>query len=296
MEKDIFVELNFLIMIIDDALPKFDLPVDFVTDDSITGDILNQYGRFPCHIKAGVFVLCTRGTVRATINLSEYTITHNDFVTVLPGSFIQIHEVSSDTRVCFAGFSSEFISRVSYVETYLDFLPMILDNPIMALQEEVAQLYRNAFSLLIRAYSLPNTLDNKEILMSIFTIFFQGVGELYKRCKPTTNEPIKREHELYRQFIQLLMTHYTQEHEVSFYAKKCGVTPAHFSGAIRKASGHSPLAIITGIIIMNAKAQLKSTRLSVKEIAFSLGFNNLSFFNKYFRKHVKMTPQEYREC
>lgn len=176
MEKDIFVELNFLIMIIDDALPKFDLPVDFVTDDSITGDILNQYGRFPCHIKAGVFVLCTRGTVRATINLSEYTITHNDFVTVLPGSFIQIHEVSSDTRVCFAGFSSEFISRVSYVETYLDFLPMILDNPIMALQEEVAQLYRNAFSLLIRAYSLPNTLDNKEILMSIFTIFFQGGG------------------------------------------------------------------------------------------------------------------------
>jgi transcriptional regulator, AraC family len=296
MEKDIFVELNFLIMIIDDALPKFDLPVDFVTDDSITGDILNQYGRFPCHIKAGVFVLCTRGTVRATINLSEYTITHNDFVTVLPGSFIQIHEVSSDTRVCFAGFSSEFISRVSYVETYLDFLPMILDNPIMTLQEEVAQLYRNAFSLLIRAYSLPNTLDNKEILMSIFTIFFQGVGELYKRCKPTTNEPIKREHELYRQFIQLLMTHYTQEHEVSFYAKKCGVTPAHFSGAIRKASGHSPLAIITGIIIMNAKVQLKSTRLPVKEIAFSLGFNNLSFFNKYFRKHVEMTPQEYREC
>ena len=52
MEKDIFVELNFLIMIIDDALPKFDLPVDFVTDDSITGDILNQYGRFPCHINA----------------------------------------------------------------------------------------------------------------------------------------------------------------------------------------------------------------------------------------------------
>ena len=283
-------------MIIDDALPKFDLPVDFVTDDSITGDILNQYGRFTCHIKAGVFVLCTRGTVRATINLSEYTISRNDFVTVLPGSFIQIHEVSSDTRVCFAGFSSEFIARVSYVETFLDFLPMILNNPIMPLTEEIAQLYRNAFSLLIRAYVLPNTLDNKEILKSIFTIFFQGVGELYKRCKPTTNEPIKREHELYRQFIQLLMANYTQEHEVSFYAKKCGVTPAHFSGAIRKASGHSPLAIITGIIVMNAKAQLKSTRLPVKEIAFSLGFNNLSFFNKYFRKHVQMTPQEYREC
>lgn len=282
-------------MKIDGALPKFDLPIDFVTDDSITGDILNQYSRFPCNIKAGIFVLCTEGTVRATINLSEFTIRRNDFVTLLPGSFIQIHEVTPDTRVCFVGFSSMFISRVSFVETLLDFLPMILNNPIMTLPEEVAQLYRDAYSLLIRAYSLPHTLDNKEILKSIFTIFFQGVGELYKRRKPTTNEPMKREHELYRQFVQLLMENYTQEHEVAFYAKKCGVTPAHFSGAIRKASGHSPLMIITGIIIMNAKAQLKSTRLPVKEIAFSLGFNNLSFFNKYFRKHVGMTPQEYRE-
>lgn len=294
-ESSIFVKPILLNMIIKGALPKFDLPVDFVTDDNITSDILNQYSRFPCHIKAGIFVLCTEGSVRATVNLSEFTIKRNDFVTVLPGSFIQIHEVSSDTRVCFIGFSSGFMSRVSFVESFFDILPMILNHPIMPLSEEVAQLYRDAYSLLIRAYSLPNTLDNNEILKSIFTIFFQGVGELYKRNRPMINEPVKREHELYRQFIQLLMAHYTQEHEVAFYAKKCSVTPSHFSGAIRKASGHSPLGIITGMIIMNAKAQLKSTRLPVKEIAFSLGFNNLSFFNKYFRKHVGMTPQEYRE-
>lgn len=294
-KKGIFVCSKFWLMNIKGTLPKFDLPVDFVTDDSITGDILNQYSRFPCNIKAGIFVLCTEGTVRATVNLSEFTIKRNDFVTLLPGSFIQIHEVTSDTRVCFVGFSSVFISQVSFVETLMDFLPMILNNPVMALSDEVAQLYHNAYSLLLKAYSLPHTLENKEILKSIFTIFFQGAGELYKRRKPTVNEPVKREHELYRQFIQLLMTNYTSNHEVAFYAEKCGVTPAHFSGAIRRASGHSPLVIITGIIIMNAKAQLKSTRLPVKEIAFSLGFNNLSFFNKYFRKHVGMTPQEYRE-
>ncbi len=73
----------------------------FVTDDSITGDILNQYGRFPCHIKAGVFVLFVRGEPYATINLSEYTINRNDFCDCASRSFIQIHlKVSSDTRVC----------------------------------------------------------------------------------------------------------------------------------------------------------------------------------------------------
>ena len=65
-------------MIINDSFPKFDLPIDFIADDSITGDILNYYSNFPCKIKAGVFVLCTEGMVKATINLLEVVIRKND--------------------------------------------------------------------------------------------------------------------------------------------------------------------------------------------------------------------------
>ena len=50
----------------EDNIPKFDIPLDFIVGDSITGEILNQYGRFPCKIKAGVFVLCVQGSVQAT--------------------------------------------------------------------------------------------------------------------------------------------------------------------------------------------------------------------------------------
>lgn len=282
-------------MINKDALPKFDLPVDFVANDSITGDILNQYSRFPCKIKAGIFILCMEGMVKATVNLMEVDIRKNDFVVLLPGSFIQIHEVSADTRVCVAGFSSGFMDSGNYVQTLLESMPTILNYPVVSLDDKVADVFRNVYLLLINAYTLPNTLDNKEILRSILSIFLQGAKDLYKRHGSSIDEPLKREHELYRQFIQLLMINYTQEHEVSYYAKRCGVTPAHFSNAIRRASGKSPLAVITETLVMNAKAQLKSTRLPVKEIAFSLGFGNLSFFNKYFRKHVGMTPQEYRE-
>lgn len=282
-------------MINKDVLPKFDLPVDFVANDSITGDILNQYSRFPCKIKAGIFILCMEGTVRATVNLLEVDIRKNDFVVLLPNSFIQIHEVSADTRVSVAGFSSEFMDSGNYVQTLLESMPTILNNPVVSLDDKISGLFRNVYLLLINACTLPNTLENKEILRSILAIFLHGAKDLYKRYGGSLDEPLKREHELYRQFIRLLMINYTQEHEVSFYAKRCGVTPAHFSNAIRRASGRSPIAVITDTLVMNAKAQLKSTRLPVKEIAFSLGFGNLSFFNKYFRKHVGMTPQEYRE-
>ena len=48
------------------------------------------------------------------------------------------------------------------------------------------------------------------------------------------------------------------------------------------------------MVIMDAKAQLKSTNLPIYQIADSLNFNNVSFFGKYFKRYVGVSPQEYR--
>lgn len=282
-------------MSMDDNIPKFDIPLDFIVGDSITGEILNQYGRFPCKIKAGIFVLCTEGTARATVNLTEFTIKKHDFITLPPGCFIQIHEVSDDIRLCFAGFSSTFVSHINYIKTITNYLPVIFDSPIMPLPENISSLYQQAFALLINAYSMPKTIDNKEIIKAVFTIFMQGVIELYKNHTPYSNAPMTRNMEICREFVQLAMENYTKEHSVSYYAKRLNITLQHFCYVIKKVSGRTALEILSNIIIMDAKAQLKSTDMPVKKIAFALGFDNLSFFNKYFRQHVGMTPQEYRE-
>lgn len=279
----------------EDTIPKFDLPVDFIAGNNITGEILNLYGRFPCKIKAGIFVLCVQGSARATVNLTEFTIRKNDFITLPPGCFIQIHEVSDDIKLYFAGFSSTFVSHINYIKTISNYLPVIFDRPVMPLPEHIARLYEQAFDLLINAYSMPKTIENKEILKAVFTIFMQGVIELYKNHTPYSNAPMTRNMEICREFVQLAMENYTKEHSVSYYAKRLNITLQHFCYVIKKVSGRTALDILSNIIIMDAKAQLKSTDLPVKKIAFALGFDNLSFFNKYFRQHVGMTPQEYRD-
>jgi YesN/AraC family two-component response regulator len=63
---------------------------------------------------------------------------------------------------------------------------------------------------------------------------------------------------------------------------------------IKKVTGKTPLDLIAHIIILDAKAQLKSTSLSVKEIAINLGYSNVAFFDKYFKRYVGITPLEYR--
>lgn len=280
---------------IEQDIPKFDLPVDFIVDDSITGDILNNYGRFPCKIKAGLFVLCMQGTLRATINLSEYTIKQFDFITLMPNSFIQIHEVSADVRLYVAGFSSSFMSSVNFIKSTMNYFPVIIENPIVSLPENAAKLYQDTYSVFIRACSFPNILANKEILKSILTIFIQSAAGLYKKHTEWKSLSRTRGNEIYREFIQLVMKYYTKERQVSFYAERMGISLAHFCTSIKDTTGRTPLEIITSIVIMDAKAHLKSTDLSVKMIAFALGFSNFSFFNKYFKQHVGITPLEYRE-
>ena len=89
----------------------FDIPTDFIAGDNITGDMLNRYVRFSCKMKAVLFAFCVEGSVHATINLSEYTIKKDDFITLTPDSFVQLNDVSPDCsfllRLLFAGFHGE---------------------------------------------------------------------------------------------------------------------------------------------------------------------------------------------
>lgn len=72
---------------IENELPRFDLPEDFlsgVLNDSL---ILTLYMRFPCRIKAEMFVLLKNGTVDASINLVDYHLSGNTFAIILPWKY-----------------------------------------------------------------------------------------------------------------------------------------------------------------------------------------------------------------
>lgn len=68
----------------------------------------------------------------------------------------------------------------------------------------------------------------------------------------------------------------------------------HFSRLFKKETGYSPYEYILKTRIDNAKVLLKKTSISIKEVAFTTGFNSESSFVTSFHKNVKMTPCEFR--
>ena len=63
---------------------------------------------------------------------------------------------------------------------------------------------------------------------------------------------------------------------------------------IKQVSNKTAGDLIVEAIITDAKAKLKLTNLQVKEIGLSLGFDNVAFFNRFFKTHTSVTPKAYR--
>lgn len=276
-----------------EPFPKYDIPIDYVMDDNVSGSILELYKMFPCKIKAGVFAICLSGGAKVTLNLSEYIVKENDFITVIPGSFLQIHEIYENTSLAFIGFSSNFINTINFWKNITLNLAEVINNPILHLPREIAIFYRDSISLIMKAEEAPIKLLDSNIMASIMEVFYKIHAIIYKTSNVQIAEKGPRELEVLREFIRLAFENYPQEHKATFYANEIGLTLSHFCATIKKATGKTAQDIIRQLIIMDAKAQLKSSDARINKIAKSLGFTPTAF-NRYFLEYVKMTPQEYR--
>tara|TARA_R110002073_G_scaffold300769_1_gene468088 strand:+ start:138 stop:1010 length:873 start_codon:yes stop_codon:yes gene_type:complete len=96
-------------------------------------------------------------------------------------------------------------------------------------------------------------------------------------------------------FKTLLDDNFVSHKKVSFYCKEMHLTPKRLNQATSKIFGKTPKNIIDDRVLLESKRLLSHTNVSVKEIAFSLGFEEPTNFIKYFKKHIEKTPVDFRE-
>ena len=95
-------------------------------------------------------------------------------------------------------------------------------------------------------------------------------------------------------FKTLLDDHFITQKRVSFYCQELSITPKRLNKATSKIFGKTPKNIIDDRVLLESKRLLAHTSESIKEISFSLGFEELTNFIKYFKKHINKTPVEFR--
>lgn len=101
--------------------------------------------------------------------------------------------------------------------------------------------------------------------------------------------------ELAEQVMEWLEAHYMEPFELDKLAGAVHLSPNHVSAAFRQSVGSSITEYLTARRIRQACWLLKTSPLSVQEIGRAVGLGNFSYFCQLFKRHVGMTPYQFKK-
>ncbi|WP_035141140.1 helix-turn-helix domain-containing protein [Flavobacterium daejeonense] len=174
----------------------------------------------------------------------------------------------------------------------------ILFNDLFSISRIEITKYLDLFANILQQMTdeLQNTKDNSQtdILQNLLHNFLLHAER--ERRKQNFSE-IKKDANLdyVLLFKDLLEVEYKDQKQVNYYARQIIITEKRLNIATTKVLGKSPKELIDERILLEAKRILAHTTESVKEIAYYLGFEEPTNFIKYFKKHLAVTPIEFRE-
>ena len=103
-----------------------------------------------------------------------------------------------------------------------------------------------------------------------------------------------RNEEIVAHFLQCVADNYRKHRELSFYADKLSLSLKYMSHVVYKQTGRHPSQWIKDYVILDAKTMLRNGGYTVQQVADELNFPNQSFFGKYFKEAVGMSPKKWK--
>lgn len=266
--------------------------IDLMAGMDITGNIKHLF-KTPSKVPGYMFLLCFQGTCSITVHLTQYTMKKGTLLILLPDLYFQVLEQSDDCKFIFAGFATELVRSSSLFSKSIEYTPFIFEKPVLQLDKKAFELMYSYIRIIIKAKNISNNIVTQEQAALTFTQLILGLGNLIKNGK-SVNQQYNRNQEIVKELVRTVVMNYHTERNVSFYADKMHLSPQHLSTTIKKITGKTLTDIISSFIINDAKAKLKSTEMTIQEIAYSLNFPDISFFGKYFKRYTGMSPKQYR--
>lgn len=222
-----------------------------------------------------------KGSGTHYVDFNQYAIAPGTIFFISPGqihSFDTKHDQEGYVLKICAELFDDFVS-LSCV-TVQDKDSAALEMLIGAMQEELKK---------------EDSLGHREALHALVKLFVIMVRRSYAEINPSAPNPHKVSYKAFLNFRKLIEENYCRLHTVKDYASLLNVSSKTLTLYVNECSKYSPLELINNRIILEAKRLLRYSVLSVKEIAFRLGFEDPSYFAKFFKRLVKQSPADYRE-
>lgn len=200
-------------------------------------------------------------------------------------------------------FSQEFLSDFKTKSNTISSLPFFSPdgNSILYLSLKEADLLK---PIIANMYQEMQTVhpDREDLVKYQLSQLLLLINRIYGEKDESVPSEVRNNIRIFKNFKKALDQHFvdlansktTMQVSVSIIANNLSLTPGYLGAAIKEITGRSAVHHINEKTILEAKSYLLHTDLQMSQIAHKLGFNTISYFNRFFKKHTQTTPKAYR--
>ncbi len=241
-------------------------------------------------------LLCTAGEGSFVFNERCYHIAGNDLVVIPMPNRVKNLAAHADMQ------AEWFAADYKFLQNLLPSNNYSIGGSISLNQDPVIRLTdQQARHLLDDFHRLRDRLDDRhlqfyrELMGSLCLTMMYDIFEAHAQ-REVTDTHTDRTAYIVKQLMALLATGISRtERDVSHYAQRLNVSAKYLSTTIKRVTGHSVTSYIDRHTIPILKDLLNDERLSLTQIAERMNFASLSYFSRYCKKHLGMTPSDYRQ-
>jgi len=241
-------------------------------------------------------MLLTRGKLKMQIDFEEYLIQENDVVFFSPKSIIHIIKIIEDVQCISIVFSDDFTLKTLWNYSDINVIRFFSEKTISVIPLSIKkrEIFYQLAANLYRLNSGDEEYYKKERILHYFNALVLEMMAFYRVEMKDVETKSSRKQALLKEFLHYLHQYSRKERQVQFYADKLCVTPDYLTKILKEASRMTTKEIIEEAVIMEARNLLMDDSLTIAQIADMLNFSDQSFFGKFFKKKMKISPNFFR--
>lgn len=230
----------------------------------------------------------TKGKSKHTIDYKSYEIEANMFFFISPGQLHLFEEWQDIEGFCIV-FTEAFClqifqnKNILFELTYLDNL---YENPFIKINEEDKLKLKVIIDLLIKERT-------NETIQALLFVLLKHIQSQFLEKGNSQNS--KHQIVIFKQFKNLIDENYTKNWALTQYANQLNVTLHHLNTIVKSVCNKTTSEVINERIVLEAKQLLQFSDKNISEIGYKLGFEDSSYFARYFKKHTASSPLEFRK-
>ena len=245
---------------------------------------------------AYTFTLVIEGWLTIVYNGQELTLLPDDLYIYSPGLEVTVLAASENYRgICLLADEHITIESPTVHDLVnIAYAPIVqLHEPKISLPHGDARRMEEKMREII-GYLHSDHIYKTKILQMLYAVFLLDVQNAQANAISQRKVP-QRVEEIFFNFIRLLPQHFAEHHDIAFYASALNISSVYLSRVVRQVTGRTVIDYINQHLLMEASYLLRTTSLSITEIADRLHFADTPSFSKFFSRKKGVTPKDYRK-